>query len=297
MASESNILTELLGVLRLERLEEDLFRGESQDPGWGRLFGGQVLGQALSAATQTAPDDRPVHSLHAYFLRPGDIRRPTIYTVDRIRDGRSFTTRRVVAVQKGRAILNLSASFQIEEVGHEHSDPMPEAPPPETLESTWELGAGIAHRMPPAVRAFMTARGPIEIRPVDPVDPLTPRKQPPSRLAWFRATDAVPDEPALHRYLLAYASDYHFLTTSLQPHARTWLSGGIQLASIDHAMWFHAPFRVDDWLLYAVDSPAASGARGIVRGRFFSSDGRLVATTAQEGLIRDRAYQAEVDGD
>ena len=287
-------LTELLSVLALERLEEDLFRGQSQDPGWGRVFGGQVLGQALSAAVQTVPTDRPVHSLHAYFLRPGDIHRPIVYTVDRIRDGRSFTTRRVVAVQGGKPILNLSASFQIEEVGHEHADAMPEAPPPESLRSTTELGAAIAHKFPPAMRALATAGGPIEIRPVDPVDPFRPTPRPPTRLAWFRAMDRLPDDPAVHRYLLAYASDFHFLTTSLQPHARSWLTGGVQLASIDHAMWFHAAFRVDDWLLYAVDSPAASGARGIVRGRFFTRDGRLVATTAQEGLIRDRAYQAEV---
>jgi acyl-CoA thioesterase-2 len=238
------------------------------------------------------PEDRPAHSLHAYFLRPGDISRSTIYTVDRIRDGRSFTTRRVVAVQKGRAILNLSASFQIQEVGHQHADPMPEAPSPESLKPTWELGASIADRLPPRVRALATSKGPIEIRPVDPVDPLDPIPTPPSRLAWFRATGAVPDVPALHRYLLAYASDHHFLTTSLQPHARTWSSGRIQLASLDHAMWFHSDFRVDDWLLYAVESPAASSARGLVRGRFFTRDGRLVATTAQEGLIRDRAYQA-----
>ncbi len=287
-------LDELLRVLRLERLEVDLFRGESQDPGWGRIFGGQVLGQALSAASQTVADDRPVHSLHAYFLRPGDISLPIVYTVDRIRDGRSFTTRRVVAVQKGRAILNLSASFQVEEVGHEHADPMPEAPPPESLKATWDLGAEIAHQFPEPVRALATAVRPIEIRPVDPQNPLAPRARPPRRLAWFRAGGPVPDGDAVHRFLLAYASDFHFLTTSLQPHGRSWIAGGVQLASIDHAMWFHAPFRIDDWLLYAVDSPAASGARGIVRGRFFSRDGRLVATTAQEGLIRDRAYQAEV---
>jgi acyl-CoA thioesterase II len=284
-------LGELIELLRLERLEEDLFRGESQDPGWGRIFGGQVLGQALSAASQTVPAERPVHSLHAYFLRPGDIHRPIVYSVDRIRDGRSFTTRNVQAIQGGRAILSLSASFQVNELGYEHADPMPDAPPPESLKATWELGAEIADQFPEPVRALATAVRPIEIRPVDPQNPLKPTSRPPQRLAWFRATGPVPDEDATHRFLLAYASDFHFLTTSLQPHGRSWLRGGVQLASIDHAMWFHQPFRVDEWLLYAVESPAASGARGIVRGRFFTRDGRLVATTAQEGLIRDRAFQ------
>ena len=293
----TDCLSELLDLLHLERLEDDLFRGGSQDPGWGRIFGGQVLGQALSAAARTVPEDRAVHSLHAYFLRPGDISRPIIYTVDRIRDGRSFTTRRVVAVQKGKAILNLSASFQIAEAGHEHADEMPDAPPPEALVPTWELGAALAEHFPEAVRPLATAVRPIEIRPVDPQNPLAPEHRPPRRLAWFRAIGPVPDDPSVHCCLLAYASDYHFLTTSLQPHARSWITGGIQLASLDHAMWFHAPFRVDEWLLYAVDSPAASGARGIVRGRFFTRDGRLVATTVQEGLIRDRAYQREVADD
>lgn len=284
----SAVLTELLDLLSLERIEENLFRGPSQDLGWGQVFGGQVLGQALSAAAQTAPSDRRVHSVHAYFLRPGNPKHPIVYTVDPIRDGRSFTTRRVVAVQNGRAIFNLSASFHIPEEGLEHGDEMPDAPAPEGLPNAEQLARDWAKALPSPWREKAMAERPIEIRPVDPFSPMDPPVREPTRLAWFRAHDVLPEDPAVHQYLLAYASDFHFLTTALQPHGKTWISGDLQLASLDHSMWFHRPFRFDDWLLYAVDSPAAAGARGLVRGQFFDRSGRLVASTAQEGLMRPR---------
>ena len=285
----SDVLAELLELLALERIEESLFRGESQDLGWGRVYGGQVLGQALSAAEQTVSEDRPVHSLHAYFLRPGDVAAPIVYQVDPIRDGRSFTTRRVVAIQHGKAIFNMSASFQGIEGGFEHQDaPPPNIPPPDEVLNERQLGALVKDAMPPGIAARVGFDKPIEIRPIDPVNILDPQKRAPSRAAWFRANGALPDDPRVHQYLLGYASDFHFLTTALQPHAITWMSKGIQMASLDHAMWFHRPFRFDDWLLYAVDSSSASGGRGLVRGRFFTQDGVLVASTMQEGLIRDR---------
>jgi acyl-CoA thioesterase-2 len=288
----SDVLNELVELLSLERIEENLFRGRSQDLGWGQVFGGQVLGQALSAAAQTAPPDRPVHSLHAYFLRPGDVSRGIVYEVDRIRDGRSFTTRRVKAIQNGRAIFNLSASFQREEQGFEHQDTMPQAPGPEGLASHLELVRQRSDELPATMRAWALADRPIETRPVEPLDPLKPDRRPPERKVWYRTTGALPDDPALHRYMLAYASDFHFLVTSLQPHGVSWLSPGMQVASLDHAMWFHRPFRMDRWLLQVMESPAASGGRGTVHGRFFDQDGALVATTVQEGLIRRRASGA-----
>ncbi|MEZ4322996.1 MAG: acyl-CoA thioesterase II [Myxococcota bacterium] len=282
------VLAELLELLRLERIEANLFRGQSQDLGWGRVFGGQVVGQALSAAAQTVPDERPVHSAHAYFLRPGDARKPIAYMVDPIRDGQSFTTRRVVAIQNGKAILNLAASFQVVEGGLDHQDEAPEVTPPEELLSEQQLAEKFADRIPKSLQAMALARRPIETRPVRPQDPLKPRVLPPRRQVWFRALDRLPDDDALHRYLLAYSSDFHFLTTSMQPHGVSWLTPGFQVASLDHAMWFHRPFRMDEWLLYDIESPTSSGARGLVRGRFFDRQGRLVATTVQEGLIRDR---------
>lgn len=282
------VLSDLIELLGLERLDRDLFRGHSQDLGWGAIFGGQVLGQALSAAAQTVPEDRPVHSMHGYFLRAGDVRRPILYQVDRLRDGRSFSTRRVVAIQEGEAIFSLGASFQIEEVGFEHQEMMPEVPPPESLKSERELALAVAHKLPPALRPMALAERPIEIRPIDPRNPLRPMPTEPRRKAWYRAVDTLPENPALHRYMLAYASDFSFLGTSMDPHGVSWLSSGMHVASLDHSMWFHRSFRVDEWLLYSVDSPSASGARGLVRGQFFDSNGRLVASCAQEGLIRRR---------
>jgi acyl-CoA thioesterase II len=284
------VLDELVTQLALEKIEENLFRGQSQDLGWGRVFGGQVLGQALSAAVQTVPPERHVHSLHAYFLRPGDVHKPIVYDVDRIRDGGSFTTRRVVAIQSGHAILNLAASFQIEESGFEHQDEMPEVPPPESLKTEQEIAATVTARLPRFVRDRAHAERPFEMRPVNPgPDPLAPPPQPPRRMVWLRTVGRLPDDPALHRYLLAYASDYSFVTTSLLPHGVTYLTPGMQIASLDHVMWFHQPFRVDEWLLHVMDSPAAHGARGLVRGHVFTQNGLLVASTAQEGLIRQRA--------
>ncbi len=285
----STVLDELVRLLGLERIEENLFRGQSQDLGWGTVFGGQVLGQALSAAVQTVPPERHVHSLHAYFLRPGDVSKPIVYDVDRIRDGSSFTTRRVVAIQGGKAIFNLAASFQTIEAGLEHQDPMPEVAPPESLPTEQVLVAQYAARLPKFMRERLVAERPFELRPVEPEDdPFLPAPKPPRRFVWLRTVGPLPDDPALHAYLLAYASDHSFITTALLPHGVTWLTPSMQVASLDHVMWFHQPFRVDDWLLYAIDSPAAHGARGLVRGNIFTRDGRLVASTAQEGLIRQR---------
>jgi len=283
------VLTELIELLSLERIEENLFRGQSQDLGWGQVFGGQVLGQALSAAEQTVPEGRYAHSLHAYFLRTGDARRPIVYTVDPIRDGRSFTTRRVVAIQGGKAIFNLSASFQVEESGFEHADEMPSGvPAPEELVSEAELARRLEGRLPPPLFERAIAERPIDLRPVSPSDPLQPEVHPPAKQVWFRASSPLPDARSVHQYLLAYASDFSFLTTAMRPHGVSWLTPGMQVASVDHAMWFHRPFRFDDWLLYDVESPSASNARGLVRGRIFDREGALVATVAQEGLMRDR---------
>lgn len=285
----ASVLDDLVKLLALERIEENLFRGQSQDLGWGTVFGGQVLGQALSAAAQTVPSERHVHSMHAYFLRPGDVKRPIVYDVDRIRDGTSFTTRRVVAIQNGQAIFNLATSFQKEEPGFEHQAPMPDAPPPEGLKTDQERFAAVADRLPKFAMDRATAERPIELRLVEPEgDLFHPQKRDPKRMVWLRAVAPLPDDPALHAYLLAYASDFSFVTTSLLPHGVTWLTPGMQIASIDHVMWFHRPARIDDWLLYVMDSPAAHGARGIARGLIFNRDGRLVASAAQEGLIRQR---------
>ena len=285
----SQVLSELVDLLALEQIEVNLFRGQSQDLGWGTVYGGQVLGQALSAAVQTVPDERKAHSLHGYFLRPGAVDRPIVYEVDRIRDGRSFTTRRVVAIQKGRAIFNLAASFQVDEPGFVHQDEMPDAPDPLSVPSQQELAAAYADKLPAFLRSMALAQRPFEIRPLErPNNPITPEPREPARMFWFKATGELPEGSALHRYLLAYASDFSFLTTAMLPHGVSWLTPGMQVASLDHAMWFHQDVRVDDWLLHVVDSPKAHGARGLARGRVFTRDGRLVASTAQEGLIRKR---------
>jgi acyl-CoA thioesterase-2 len=284
----SRVLSELVELLALERIEENLFRGQSQDLGWGLVFGGQVLGQALSAAAQTVPKDREVHSLHAYFLRPGDASAPIVYDVDRIRDGKSFTTRRVVAIQNGKPIFNLAASFQSDEPGFEHADEMPEVAGPDGLDNELTIWTNLVDRIPEVFRSRATAERPIELRPVDPVDYLTPEKKPPHHAVWMRADGELPDDPALHRYLLAYCSDFSFVTTAMRPHGATWINPTIQVASIDHAMWFHRPFRADEWLLHVMESPSANGSRGLVRGQVFTKDGVLVASTLQEGLIRNR---------
>jgi acyl-CoA thioesterase-2 len=283
------VLSELISLLGLERLDRDLFRGHSQDLGWGAIFGGQVLGQALSAAARTVHQDRAVHSLHAYFLRAGNLNLPILYQVERIRDGHSFATRRVVAVQEGEAIFSLAASFHVSEPGFDHHAQAPDVVGPEELLSEHDLAVQLGDRLPERLRPTATRMRPIELRPVAPRNPLRPTPMPPLRHVWLRAIDTLPDDPALHAYLLAYASDFSLLGTSLDPHGVSWLSPGMQMASLDHAMWFHRPFRMDDWLLYAIESPSASGALGLVRGQFFDRAGRLVASVAQEGLIRLRS--------
>lgn len=284
----SRVLEELVRQLSLEKIEENLYRGESQDLGWGQVFGGQVLGQALSAAAKTVDGGRVVHSFHGYFLLPGRVDRPIVYDVDRIRDGRSFTTRRVSAIQNGEAIFTMAASFQVQEEGFDHQDEMPQVPGPEGLQSQVELARRYADMMPSPLRERFTAESPIEIRPVDPIHPMRPDKRPPQGMWWVRANGSLPQDPALHRYLLAYASDFNLIAVALYPHGRSWFTGEVKLASIDHAMWFHRPFQMDDWLLQVVESPSASGARGLARARYFTRDGRLVASTAQEGLARGR---------
>ena len=281
-----NVLDELVELLALERIEENLFRGQSQDLGWHAVFGGQVLGQALSAAVQTVPPERHVHSLHAYFLRPGDVTKPIVYDVDRIRDGGSFTTRRVVAIQSGKAIFNLAASFQIEEQGLEYQASAPQVPPPEELKPLTKPPQAEIDQLPEKLKRWLEIERPFEFRPVQPYNPLRPVACEPVRQIWMRAVDKLPDDDALHRCLLAYISDYWLLDTSTMPHGSSFLRGNLIMASIDHAIWFHRPVRVDDWLLYCLDSPSSSGARGFARGSLYSRSGVLVASTAQEGLIR-----------
>lgn len=283
-----SVLDELVALLSLEKLEENLYRGQSQDLGWGVVFGGQVLGQALTAAMRTV-DGRPVHSLHAYFLRPGDVKAPIVYDVDRIRDGSSFTTRRVVAIQHGEPIFNLAASFQKIEPGFSHHDEAPKVPAPESLPTDQErLAVHGADKLPEAIRAWVLADRPIEWRTVEDDDPFHPKPTPGDRSVWFKAKHQLPDDPSLHQALLAYASDSAFLTTAMKPHGVTWWTRGMQVASLDHAVWFHRPFRVDEWLLHVMHSPSAAAARGLVFGRVFNRDGVLVASTAQEGLTRQR---------
>jgi acyl-CoA thioesterase-2 len=284
-----DVLRDLLELLQLEPVEQGIFRGQSQDLGFGAVFGGQVVGQALSAAKQTVQEGRAVHSFHSYFLRPGDAQQPIVYLVDTIRDGRSFSTRGVRAVQHGRPIFSLTASFQRSEQGLDHQDPMPQVPGREGLVSELEMARKHRHLIPEKLRDKMTCEMPIEMRPVKLYNPLKPEKTDPVRHVWFRASGKMPDDPRVHEYLLAYASDFNFLVTSLQPHGRSFWDRTIKAATIDHSMWFHRDFRMDDWLLYAVDSPSASGARGLVRGQFFDREGRLVASTIQEGLIREIA--------
>ena len=280
------VLPELLTLLKLEKIEERIFRGKSQDLGFGNIFGGQVLGQGLSAVSQTVPRDRTIHSLHGYFLHPGDPTLPILYEVDCIRDGKSFTTRRANAIQKGQVIFSLSASFQIGEPGFEHQDSPPEVPGPEGLISELEMARRVADRIPRSVRTKLTCDRPIEIRPINPVDPFAPSKMKPDKYAWFRATAQMPDDPTLHKCMLAYASDFGLVGTSLYPHGHTFWEPAMQVASLDHAMWFHREFRMDQWLLYAMHSPSACGSRGLNHGQIFTQEGILVASVAQEGLMR-----------
>lgn len=280
---------ELLGLLQLERLEDNLFRGESRDIGTRYVFGGQVLGQALSAAQQTVDSDRNAHSLHAYFLRAGDIDKPIVYNVERTRDGGSFSTRRVTAIQHGKTIFNFSASFQHDETGVEHQLPMPSVPKAEDIEAPPPLPADVLAKLPAKLQRWFGLEGPFEFRHVYPRDDLNPPKRPPFQQVWFRLARRIDDSPVLHRALLAYSSDFHLIGTAMLPHGISFLQRNVQVASLDHAMWFHRPFRVDEWLLYSCDSPSAQGGRGLARGTIYAEDGRLIASTAQEGLIRLRA--------
>jgi acyl-CoA thioesterase-2 len=281
-------LAGLLDVLNLEPLEQNLFRGISPKDGWQRVYGGQVLGQALVAAGRTVDDPRAAHSLHGYFLLAGDPAHPIIYEVERTRDGGSFTTRRVKAIQHGRAIFTMSVSFQKDEDGFEHGLAMPEVPPPESLQSARELMARLIDAMPQNMRSYWQRENPIELRPVDVSRYLSREARPPQQHIWLKANGRLPDDPRLHQCVLAYASDFTLLDTALIAHGKLLFDTDIQLASLDHALWFHQAFRADEWVLYAQDSPNASGARGFCRGSFFTRDGRLVASTAQEGLIRKR---------
>ena len=274
-------LTALLHLLELERLEVNVFRGESRDIGSPQVYGGQVLGQALKAAYATVAADRAVHSLHAYFLRRGDFNAPIVYFVDRSRDGHSFTSRRVTAIQHGEQIFHLSASFQRPESGLEHQDAMPEVPPPEALPAN-AMQPELLARMPEGMRQFHLRARPFESRLV-PADALA---RPVRQSMWIRAVDRVPDDDALHRCLLAYASDFYLMPTATLQHPLDFARQQFLMASIDHAMWFHQPVRVDEWLLCVTDSPSASGARGFTRGSIFTRSGRLVTSMAQEGLMR-----------
>ncbi|MER2265061.1 acyl-CoA thioesterase II [Methylobacterium oxalidis] len=287
----TGIVAELLDILDLERLEVDLFRGISPQIGWPRVFGGQVVAQALVAATRTVPSTRPPHSLHAYFLLGGDPKVPIIYEVERIRDGRSFTTRRVKAIQHGRAIFAMSVSYHDAEEGYAHQARMPEAPDPDTLPDTRALLAAGGEGIPFPVAAYFARERPIELKPVSIKRYLVREPREPRCQVWLRAASPLPDDPAIHQAVLAYATDMTLLDATLIAHGRTVFDADMQSASLDHALWLHRPFRADEWLLYAQDSPSAEGARGFARGQIFSRSGELVASVAQEGMIRPRRPQ------
>jgi acyl-CoA thioesterase-2 len=284
----SQAVETLLSILDLEKLEENLFRGVSPKVGWQRVFGGQVIGQALVAAQRCVDPSRRVHSLHGYFMRPGDPSVPIIYEVDRIRDGGSFTTRRVVAIQHGHAIFSMSASFQTPETGLEHFLAMPQAPMPEDLPSEKQLAEQFIDHAPENVRRYWQRERPIELRPVELTHYISRKKLEPQQKVWLRATGPLPADPAVQEAVLAYASDMTLLDTSLFAHGRAVFDPRLQVASLDHAMWFHRPFDIEQWHLYSQDSPNSSGARGFTRGSIYSRDGTLVASVAQEGLIRER---------
>jgi acyl-CoA thioesterase-2 len=277
----------LLSILDLEPLEENLFRGRSPQEGWQRVYGGQVLGQALVAAVRTVPPERIAHSLHAYFLLGGDPARPIVYNVERVRDGRSFTTRRVTAIQHGRPMFVMSVSFHIPEPGLDHQNSMPKVPQPEDLPSEQQLTAKLLAHLPEDMRSYWERERPIEMRPVDVSRYFARRKGAPEQMVWMRASGRLPDAFPLHQCVLAYASDFTLLDTALIAHGKLMFDRDMQLASLDHALWFHRPFRADEWLLYAQDSPSSHGARGFCRGNVFTRDGRLIASVCQEGLMRE----------
>lgn len=281
------VTRKLVGLLDVAPLGDDHFTGESDDLGFPNVFGGQVLGQALMAASRTV-QQRQAHSMHAYFLRPGNPRRGIDYEVQRVRDGGTFTVRRIIARQDDREILTAMVSFQVAEEGFEHQHDYPGTPDPEGLISEHELRQKMGSMIPEERRENMLRERAIDIRPVSPMDPLEPEPRPPHKQNWFRAKGTLPDDSVLHRAMLVYASDFGLLTTSMYPHGLGLSTPGMQVASLDHAIWFHRPLRMDDWLLYDMDSPSASSGRGMNRGSVFSRDGSLVASVAQEALIRQR---------
>jgi len=287
MTKQSEAFQELLALMELERIEDNLFRGESRDIGTPRVFGGQVLAQAVLAASRTV-QNRQIHSLHAYFLRAGDPNARIVYDVDHSRDGRSFSARRVVAIQHGRPIFTLAASFQVEEEGLEHEFEMPDVPPPETLSPMELLPRDEFDHMPQTLKRWLDRFGPFEFRPVDGNCVFEATPQPPFKELWFKLHGQVPDDVALHRALLAYVSDFQLIGTATLPHGISWVSGNLMVASLNHAMWFHRDFRLDDWMLYVCDSPSTSSGRGLARGMLYNRQGVLVASTAQEGVIRVR---------
>lgn len=284
----SQALDELLALLALETLDEGLYRGQSTDLGFGAVFGGQVMGQALAAAKYTLDPDRPLHSFHSYFLRPGDVNKPIIYDVESIRDGKTTSTRRIKALQHGKPIFYMTASFQEPVEGFEHQAAMPQVAGPEGLTSESEHIKALAQYLPPKVKDKWLSDKPIDMRQVNYVNPMQPEKAEPLRYIWLKANGKLPDDVRIHKYLLAYASDFNFLPTALMPHGRSYWDRELQVATIDHSMWFHQDFRFDDWVLYVMESPRAIGGRGLVQGRCYTRDGVLIASTMQEGIIRPR---------
>lgn len=282
----SKPLQELLNLLQLEKLEEGLYRGESENLGLPQVYGGQVIGQALSAAHYTVDPSRTVHSFHSYFLYPGDSEKPIIYDVENLRDGKSFSTRRVKAIQNGRPIFYLTASYHGEAEGFDHQNTMPDIPGPENFASETELVSQVAHLLPEQLQKMFCGEKPIEMRPVTVINPLKPQKAEPKQYLWMRANGTVPDNQLIHQYLLGYASDWGFLVTALHPHEVSLLTPKFQVATIDHSIWFHRPFKMDDWLLFTIESPTASNTRGLVRGEIYNRNGDLVATAVQEGVMR-----------
>lgn len=287
MTDPATLVAELISLLDVETLDTDLYRGRRKPDGIGRVFGGEVIAQALAAGQRSTDADRVAHSLHAYFMRPGSEDHPTIYRVERDHDGGSFSTRRIIALQQGKPILNMAASFHKVQPGLSHQDKMPDVPPPEALKTEEELRAMFADQIPDRFRANFLRQRPIEYRPVDPRDWVGSDKRVPAvQNVWFRTVAPVSDDATIHRAILAYASDSYLLGTSTLPHGVNWMTPGMQSASLDHALWLHDDFRVDDWMLYTCDSPWTGRSRGFNRGAIYSRDGRLVASAAQEGLVR-----------
>ena len=279
-------LNKIIETLDLEEIELNHYLATSPNEGWQRVYGGQVIGQALVAASRTVSTDRSAHSLHGYFLRAGDTDIPILYKVDRIRDGNSFTTRRVVAVQRGQAIFTMSISFQVDEGGLNHQFDMPDVPGPDDLQTEDEIRQVQSKNWPKEFQDSFSGSSAIQVKPIEPIDLLNPKPAEPVQRCWMRCGDKLPDDPRIHQCVLAYLSDWSLLDTATRPHAVSFMQDNVQVASLDNAMWFHRPFRADEWLLYDQDSPSASGARGFNRGLIYNQSGELVASTTQEGLVR-----------